>query len=46
MDIRICQEKCDLKEDCTEYIAFTKAMAQSENVSSYAKPQAVALQSN
>ncbi len=46
MDIRICQEKCDLKEDCTEYIAFTKALAQSENVSSYAKSQAVALQAN
>ncbi len=46
MDIRICQKKCDLKEDCTEYIAHTRVLAQSENVSSYAKSQAVALQPN
>jgi hypothetical protein len=46
MDIRICQEKCDLKEECPEYIAYTKALAQSQKVSSYAKPQPVALQAN
>lgn len=46
MDFRICQKKCDLKEDCTEYITHTRVLAQSENVSSYTKSQAVALQPN
>ena len=46
MDVRICQKKCDLKDDCAEYISHVKVLAQNEPVSSYAEAQAVRLGSN
>ena len=46
MDVRICQKKCDLKQDCSEYISHVKILAQSEHLSSYTGPQPVALASN
>ena len=46
MDVRICQEKCDLKQDCTEYISHVRVLAQSETVASYTESQPVALASN
>jgi hypothetical protein len=43
MDVRICQKKCDQKDNCTEYVSYIKVLAQSENVSSYTKSQSVEL---
>ena len=32
MDVRICQEKCDLKDDCKEYLSFYEvAVQENEN---------------
>ena len=31
MNVRICQKKCQLKDDCKEYIAFQKVGIQSRN---------------
>lgn len=33
MDVRICQAKCDLKEDCKEYITYLKVLVQDKNAS-------------
>lgn len=30
MNVRICQQKCDLKDDCKEYISHTKILVQNE----------------
>jgi len=46
MDVRICQKKCDQKDDCAEYISHVKVLAQSESVSSYAESHPVALTTN
>ena len=35
MDVRICQKKCDLKDDCQEYqeyISFHKIAIQSKDI--------------
>jgi hypothetical protein len=32
MDVRICQKKCDLKDDCPEYLSFQKIAVQSKNI--------------
>ncbi len=31
MDVRICQAKCDLKDDCKEYISYVKFLVQDKN---------------
>jgi hypothetical protein len=46
VDVRICQKKCDLKHECTEYISFIRVLAQSENIPSYTESQPIALASN
>ncbi|MBN2419763.1 MAG: hypothetical protein JXL81_10290 [Deltaproteobacteria bacterium] len=32
MDIRICSKKCDMKDECAEYKAFSKSLMQNESV--------------
>ena len=32
MDIRICQKKCDIKNECKEYIAICESMIQNEAI--------------
>jgi hypothetical protein len=46
VDVRICQKKCEQKQECTEYVSHVRVLAQSENVASYGEPQSVALASN
>jgi len=31
IDIRICQKKCDLKDDCEEYISLLKILPQNQD---------------
>jgi hypothetical protein len=33
IDIRVCQKKCDLKEDCKEYISLLKILHQNQETS-------------
>lgn len=33
IDIRVCQKKCDLKDDCQEYISLLKALHQNQDTS-------------
>jgi hypothetical protein len=32
MDVRICEKKCPLKEECQEYINYHKSMLQKKNL--------------
>jgi len=32
MDIRICQKKCELKDDCKEYISLHKVAVQEKDL--------------
>ena len=32
MDIRICQKKCDLKNDCEEFLSFNKIVNQEKEL--------------
>jgi len=32
MDIRICQKKCELKDDCKEYISLYKVTVQEKDL--------------
>lgn len=31
IDIRVCQKKCDLKDDCKEYISLLKILHQNQD---------------
>ncbi len=31
MDVRICQARCDVKDDCKEYISYLKVLVQDKN---------------
>lgn len=31
MDVRICQRKCDLKDDCEDYVSFHKVEARNKD---------------
>jgi hypothetical protein len=33
IDIRVCQKKCDLKDDCKEYISLLKTLHQNQDTS-------------
>jgi hypothetical protein len=33
IDIRVCQKKCDLKDDCKEYISLLKMLHQDQEAS-------------
>ena len=33
IDIRVCQKKCDLKDDCKEYISLLKILHQNQDTS-------------
>jgi hypothetical protein len=46
MDVRICQKKCELKHDCTEYTTHVRILARSERLSSYTESESVARASN
>ncbi len=43
MDVRICQAKCDLKDDCKEYISYLKILVQDKSPSISADPPAMGL---
>jgi len=32
MDIRICQKKCELKDECKEYLSFHKITVQEKDL--------------
>lgn len=32
MDVRICQKKCDMKDECKEYMSIYETMVQKEAV--------------
>ena len=32
MDVRICQKKCALKDDCKEYISFYRVASQNKDI--------------
>ena len=32
MDVRICEKKCDQKDNCMEYLSFHKLIPQEENI--------------
>ena len=32
MDIRICQKKCELKDECKEYLSFHKIAVQEKDL--------------
>ncbi len=31
MDVRVCRKKCNLKEDCKDYISYHKILSQDKN---------------
>ena len=35
MNIRICQNKCSLKDDCQEYLASKNGLSKTEDVAVY-----------
>ncbi len=43
MHVRICQAKCDLKDDCKEFISYLKILVQDKNPSLSADPPAMGL---
>ena len=46
MDIRICQEKCHLKDNCGEYIAYLKTIVQNKETFVYAESRSLGLGAN
>jgi hypothetical protein len=43
MDVRICQAKCDLKDDCKEYISYIRVLVQDKNASLPTDPPTMGL---
>lgn len=43
MDIRICQKKCDLKNDCKEYLAFDELPIHDNDISLSGEQQSIQL---
>jgi hypothetical protein len=43
MDVRICREKCNLKENCREYISYLKVLVQNKNASLSAESHSLGL---
>jgi hypothetical protein len=43
LNVRICQEKCPLKNKCKEYMAYMKATADTEQAISLVEDMPVAL---
>ena len=41
MDIRICQKKCELKDDCEEFIAFHRDLAKQQDIPLAPSPQSI-----
>ena len=39
MDIRICQKKCELKNDCEEFIAFHRDLTKEQDIPLATSPQ-------
>jgi len=44
MDVRICQKKCELKDDCKEYIAFHNIAVQKEDPPISAESQSIQME--
>ena len=44
MDVRICQKKCDLKDDCKDYISYAKNIFVNKNRPLPTEPQPVSLE--
>ncbi len=43
MDIRICQKKCELKDDCEEFIAFHRELTKEQDIPLAQSPQPIAM---
>ena len=44
MDVRICQKKCELKDDCKEYISFHNIAVQKEDLPFSAESQSIQME--
>jgi hypothetical protein len=44
MDVRICQKKCSLKDNCKEYNSNFKILSEEKNVSSGTEPYSLELE--
>ena len=44
MDVRICQKKCDLKDDCKDYISYSKNLFDNKNEPLSVGSQSVSLE--
>ena len=44
MDVRICQKKCDLKDDCKDYISYIKNIFDNKDEPLSIEPQPVSLE--
>ncbi|MBN1625150.1 MAG: hypothetical protein JW944_01385 [Deltaproteobacteria bacterium] len=43
MDIRICEKKCELKDECEEFQAYKRSKTKEVNLQYNAEPQAAQL---
>jgi len=43
MDVRICQKKCDLKDDCEEFISFHRVADLNKDIPLSLDPQPLQL---
>ncbi len=43
MHVRICQAKCDLKDDCKDYISYIRVLVQDKNPSLSTDPPTMGL---
>ena len=44
MHVQICQKKCDLKDDCKDYISYSKNFFDNKNSAIPIEPQPVNLE--
>ncbi|MBW1978076.1 MAG: hypothetical protein JRI79_08950 [Deltaproteobacteria bacterium] len=44
MDVRVCEKKCPLKEECKEYLSSRKAVVENQNATSVQELQAIHLE--
>jgi hypothetical protein len=44
MDVRICEKKCALKEDCKEYISYHKITLQEKDLTLTSESQSAGLE--
>jgi hypothetical protein len=44
MDVRICQKKCDVKDDCEDYVSYSENLVDNKNEPLPIKSQSVGLE--